>query len=177
MEVRAIARYVRMSPRKVRLVTNLIKGVRVDIARTQLNFLPKAAALVVLKLLNSAVANAVNNNHLDEKNLRIMSATTDGGPTLKRWRPRAMGRAAPIKKRTSHITIVLTEIVPSVPKEEKKAVKAEAITESKKENVEEIKSTKPSSAKSQEAKTSAKSKKSPAVKEGKALAKKLEDKS
>jgi large subunit ribosomal protein L22 len=109
MEVHAIARFVRMSPRKVRLVTGMIRGLKLDVARTQLAFLPKAASLPVLKVLNSAAANAVNNFKLDESTLIIKTATADQGPALKRWRARAMGRAAPIKKRTSHITIVLTD--------------------------------------------------------------------
>ena len=130
-----MAKFIRMSPRKVRLVTNLIKGMTVDVARTQLHFLPKAAVLPVLKLLNSAVANATNNFKLEESNLMVKSATTDGGPTLKRWRARAMGRAAPIRKRTSHITIILTEIIPSapktVPKKEEPKVAAPVTTEAK----------------------------------------------
>jgi large subunit ribosomal protein L22 len=109
MEVRAIAKFVRMSPRKVRLVTGLLTGLKLDAARNQLAFLPKAAALPVLKVLNSAAANAVNNFKLDEASLVIKAATADQGPVLERWRARAMGRAAPIKKRTSHITIVLTD--------------------------------------------------------------------
>ena len=109
MDVRAIAKYVRMSPRKVRLVTGLLPGLKVEAARNQLAFLPKAAALPVLKVLNSAAANAVNNFKLDEASLVIKAATADQGPALERWRARAMGRAAPIKKRTSHITIVLTD--------------------------------------------------------------------
>jgi large subunit ribosomal protein L22 len=109
MEAFAKAKFIRMSPRKVRLVTNLIVGQKIDTARTQLNFLNKAAAMPVLKALNSAVANAVNNFKLDEKSLKIKAATADQGPTLKRWRARAMGRAAPIKKRTTHITIIVTD--------------------------------------------------------------------
>jgi len=109
MDVHAIAKYVRMSPRKVRLVTGMLRGLKIDAARTQLAFLPKAASLPVLKVLNSAAANAVNNFKLDESELIIKTATADQGPALKRWRARAMGRAAPIKKRTSHITIVLTD--------------------------------------------------------------------
>ena len=109
MDVHAIAKFVRMSPRKVRLVTGLLRGLKIDVARTQLAFLPKAAALPVLKVLNSAAANAVNNFKLDETSLVIKSATADQGPAMKRWRARAMGRAAPIKKRTTHITIVLTD--------------------------------------------------------------------
>ena len=98
-----------MSPRKVRLVTGLLRGLTVDTARIRLAFLPKAAALPVLKVLNSAAANAVNNFKLDEAALIVKSAVADQGPALKRWRARAMGSAAPIKKRTSHITIVLTD--------------------------------------------------------------------
>ncbi len=109
MDVRAIAKYVRMSPRKVRLVTGLLSGLKLEAARNQLAFLPKAAATPVLKVLNSAAANAVNNFQLDEASLVIKAATADQGPVLERWRARAMGRAAPIKKRTSHITIVLTD--------------------------------------------------------------------
>ncbi len=109
MEVRAIAKFIRMSPRKVRLVTGLISRLPIAAARTQLQFVTKAARLPVLKVLNSAVANAVNNFKLEEKDLRVKSATVDGGPVLKRWRARAMGRAAPIRKRTSHITIILTD--------------------------------------------------------------------
>lgn len=132
MDVHATARFVRMSPRKVRLVTNLIKGKRVGVARTQLAFLPKAATTPVLKVLNSAVANAVNNFQLNEADLTIKSATTDGGPTLKRWRARAMGRAAPIRKRTSHITVVVTDGKAAVVK-----AKAEKEPEKKTEAVKE----------------------------------------
>jgi large subunit ribosomal protein L22 len=136
MDVHAIAKFIRMSPRKVRLVTGMLRGLNVDAARTQLAFLPKAAALPVLKVLNSAVANAVNNFQLDENSLSIKAATADQGPALKRWRARAMGRAAPIKKRTSHITIVLTDgkavtgkkpaekvVEPTVGKTEEKVIK------------------------------------------------------
>jgi large subunit ribosomal protein L22 len=126
MDVHAKAKYIRMSPRKVRLVTNLIKGQTLDAARTQLSFLPKAAALPVLKALNSAAANAVNNFKLDETSLSIKAAMTDQGPSLKRWRARAMGRAAPILKRTCHITIVVTDgkdtVAKDLKKEEKPAV-------------------------------------------------------
>jgi large subunit ribosomal protein L22 len=109
MDVRAIAKFVRMSPRKVRLVTGMLRGLKLEAARNQLAFLPKAAALPVLKVLNSAAANAVNNFHLEEADLTVKTATADQGPALARWRARAMGRAAPIKKRMSHITIILTD--------------------------------------------------------------------
>lgn len=135
MDVHAIAKFIRMSPRKVRLVTGMLRGLTVDAARTQLAFLPKAASLPVLKVLNSAAANAVNNFKLDEASLIIKAATADQGPALKRWRARAMGRAAPIKKRTSHITIILTDGKPPVAKEEKKVESVEVKAEEKKTSV------------------------------------------
>jgi len=101
--------YLRLAPRKVRLVANLIKGMRVKEARVQLKFCPKRASQPLLKLLNSAVANAEHNFQLKEDNLYISKITVDQGPSLKRWRPRAFGRAFPIMKRTSHITLVLEE--------------------------------------------------------------------
>lgn len=107
MEVKAKARYVRMSPRKVRLVIDVVRGMHVKEAQTQLQFMKKAAAEPVLKLLNSAVANATHNFDLNGDTLRIKAIAADGGPTLGRWRARAFGRAAPIRKRTSHISIVL----------------------------------------------------------------------
>lgn len=109
MEVTAKARYIRMSPRKVRLVAGLVRGLDVARAEAQLGLLNKAAALPVRKLLRSAIANAEHNNKLERQGLFIKSITVDGGPILKRWRPRAFGRAAPIRKRTSHITIVLAD--------------------------------------------------------------------
>jgi large subunit ribosomal protein L22 len=109
MEVKAKARYLRMSPKKVRLVIDLIRGLDVQAARTQLRFQKKAAAIPVLKLLESAVANAKHNFNLDEKDLCIKTIMADGGPTLHRWRPRAFGRSAPIRKRTTHLSIVLSE--------------------------------------------------------------------
>lgn len=108
MDVNAKLRYLRMSPRKVRLVIGLIRGLSVAEARVQLRFLNKAASEPILKLLNSAAANARNNHGMDESTLRVKSVVADGGPILYRYRPRAMGRSAPIRKRTSHVTIVLT---------------------------------------------------------------------
>ncbi len=108
VEVRAHARFVRRAPRKVRLVMDHIRGKRVDDARALLRHTPRAAAVDVAKLLDSAVANAENNFELDPDELRIHRATVDEGPTIKRFRPRALGRATPIHKRTSHMTITLT---------------------------------------------------------------------
>ncbi len=98
-----------MSPRKVRLVVNAVRGLPVRAAETRLNFLPKLAAQPVLKLLRSAMANAEHNFHLDKETLFIKTITADGGPTLSRSRPRAFGRAAPIRKRTTHINLVLSD--------------------------------------------------------------------
>ncbi len=129
MEVTAKARYIRMSPRKVRLVLGVVRGMAVDAARQQLMFMNKAAAEPVLKLLNSAVANALNNFGLMEETLKIKTIVADGGPILYRYRPRAMGRAAPIRKRTSHITIVLEgakEVEAEKPKAAVKPAKAAA---------------------------------------------------
>ncbi|OGL96104.1 50S ribosomal protein L22 [Candidatus Uhrbacteria bacterium RIFOXYB12_FULL_58_10] len=109
MEVIAKANNIRMSPRKVRLVIDVIRGMDVMRAQTQLQFMKKAAVLPVLKLLNSAIANAEHNFQLDKENLFVKTITADGGPTIHRWTPKAFGRAAPIRKRTSHITIVLSD--------------------------------------------------------------------
>ncbi|MEK7211428.1 MAG: 50S ribosomal protein L22 [Patescibacteria group bacterium] len=120
MEVKAFARYIRMTPRKVRLIIDMIRGKRVLEAETILKFTPRLAAKPVLKLLNSAVANGKNNFKLDEANLFIKKITADQGPALKRFRPRAFGRAAMIKKRMSHITIILEEMATKLTKQEKK---------------------------------------------------------
>lgn len=98
-----------MSPRKVRLVVDLVRGLPVADADAQLAFFRKAAALPVRKLLQSAIANATHNFHIAADALRIKEIRVDGGPVLKRARPRAMGRSAPIRKRTSHISIILTD--------------------------------------------------------------------
>jgi ribosomal protein L22 len=106
--VRAQARYVRTSARKARLVCDHIRGKDVAEARAILAFTPRAAAKPWLKLLESAVANAEHNHELVGEELKIAAVHADEGPTLKRFRPRAMGRATRIRKRTSHLTITLT---------------------------------------------------------------------
>ena len=106
--VRAQAKYVRSAPRKARLVMDHIRGKRVDDARAILSHTPRHAATDIAKLLESAVANAENNFELDPEELRIARCFVDEGPTIKRFRPRAQGRATPIHKRTSHMTITLT---------------------------------------------------------------------
>jgi ribosomal protein L22 len=106
--VRAKARYVRCAPRKARLVVDHIRGKSVEEALAILTFTPRGASRDVLKLLNSAVANAESNHELGPDELRIAKVYVDEGPTLKRYRPRALGRATRIRKRTSHMTIHLT---------------------------------------------------------------------
>ena len=107
MAVTAKLKYLRIPPRKVRLVTDLIRGKSVEGAQAILDFTVKKAAKPLNKLLNQAVANAKNNLHLDPANLYISKITVDGGPQYKRWMPRARGQASEIQKRTSHITIIL----------------------------------------------------------------------
>jgi large subunit ribosomal protein L22 len=109
-EVRASARYVRMSPRKARLVTDHIRGRSVPEARTVLAFTSRAAAREIEKVLRSAVANAEANHNLVGDELLVSSAYVDEGPVMKRWRARARGRAARIMKPTCHITVVLSEV-------------------------------------------------------------------
>jgi ribosomal protein L22 len=106
--VRAQARYVRCAPRKARLVVDHIRGKSVEDARAILATTPRAAARDVLKLLDSAIANAENNHELVADELRVGKVFVDEGPTLKRFQPRAQGRATRIRKRTSHMTILLT---------------------------------------------------------------------
>ncbi|MBA3436580.1 MAG: 50S ribosomal protein L22 [Thermoleophilaceae bacterium] len=108
IEVRAKAKYVRIAPRKARLVMDHVRGKNVGDARALLKHTPRAAAGDIAKLLESAVANAENNFELDPDELKIARAFVDEGPTIKRFQPRALGRATPIKKRTSHMTITLT---------------------------------------------------------------------
>ena len=109
MEARAIAKYVRMSPMKVGVVLDLIRGKNVNEAFAILQYTPKDAAVVINKVLKSAVANAENNNHMSADKLYIAECYANQGPTMKRVQPRAQGRAYRILKRTSHITIVLDE--------------------------------------------------------------------
>lgn len=108
MEVKAIYKYARISPLKAREVTRAITGMDVNQALAVLNYTPKKAALLVGKTLQSAIANATNNNELDEETLFVKSAVATDGPALKRIMPRARGSASPIKKRMSHITVVLS---------------------------------------------------------------------
>jgi large subunit ribosomal protein L22 len=109
MEITAKARYVRISPRKARLVADMVRGKKVEEALNMLSFTNKAFTKKMTKLINSAVANVQNTTKMDVDTLCIKRIFVDGGPTLKRFMPRALGRATIIRKRTSHITVVLDE--------------------------------------------------------------------
>ena len=127
MDIKAHAKFVRISPRKVRLVTNLVQGMKVPHALVQLKMTTKRSAPVLEKLIKSAMANARHNFKVDPDNLVISEAIVNMGPTMKRWRPRAMGRAAKIRKRTSHISVTLSDMKGDT----KQVVKAEVVQEEK----------------------------------------------
>ncbi|SFS84614.1 large subunit ribosomal protein L22 [Marininema halotolerans] len=108
-QAKAMARQVRIAPRKARLVIDLIRGKSVGEALAILKFTPRAASPIIEKVLKSAIANAEHNYSLNPDNLVVETAMVDEGPTMKRFRPRAQGRASRINKRTSHITVVVSE--------------------------------------------------------------------
>jgi len=112
----ASARYVRITPMKARRVVDLVRGLPVDDALSLLQFAPQAAATTVYKVLESAIANAETTEGLDRGDLVVSVALVDEGPTMKRWRPRAQGRATRINKRTSHITLAVTPVEKPVQK-------------------------------------------------------------
>ena len=109
METQANARYIRIAPRKARYVADLIRGKKVEKALDILAFSPQKASRLIAKLVKSAIANAGQNESIDVDTLFVKKIFVNGGPMLKRFRPRAMGRATTIRKRTSHITVVLDE--------------------------------------------------------------------
>jgi large subunit ribosomal protein L22 len=124
---RAVARHVRISPNKARRVVNLVRGLPAKDALTVLQFAPQAASEPVYKVLASAIANAENNERLDPDSLLVSEAFVDEGPTLKRFRPRAQGRAYRIRKRTCHITIAVESVGTATPaRPAKSAAKATA---------------------------------------------------
>ena len=136
MEVRAYLRYLNIAPRKTRLVANLVKGMEVEKAKAQLLFCKKRAAKPILKLINSALANARNNLGIDGT-FFIKEIRVDQGPMLKRWMPRAFGRATMIQRKTSHVTLVL-EVKEPRKIERKKEEKKEEVKEMKKEERKEM---------------------------------------
>ena len=131
MLFKAKLKHLRISPRKVRLVAGLIKGLPVKQAEIQLKFSTKRSTEPILKLLNSAVANAKENGGASKDNLFVSNVIVDIGPTLKRWRARAMGRASSIMKRTSHITLILEHKGEIKSKKAKQKEKIEPIKEIK----------------------------------------------
>jgi large subunit ribosomal protein L22 len=106
--VRASARYVRTAPRKARLIADQVRGLQIDRARALLQFSPRSAARDIQKLIDSAASNAENNHELVADDMKVVEITVDEGPTLRRYRPRALGRATRINKRTSHISVALS---------------------------------------------------------------------
>ena len=124
-----------MAPRKARLMATVIKGLSVNDAQAQLAVNPKRASEPVLKLLQSAIANAVNNAKMDASKLIVKEIRVDGGPMLKRWLPRAQGRATPIQKKSSHITIVLEEVENAKAPRFTMAKKADRVTVAKAEKI------------------------------------------
>lgn len=131
MEVKASLKYLRISPKKVRLVANLIKHKTVAEAKSQLLVLPQRAKRPIMKLLDSAISNAKHNFQLAEENLYIKNITVDPGPSLKRWMPRARGSASPIYRRSSHINLVLEELK-NRPKKVKRIVPPAILSEAEK---------------------------------------------
>lgn len=131
-EVKAYLKYLRMSPRKVRLVIGAIKGKMAAEAEELLPFMKQHASRPILKLLKSAMANAENNFKLKAERMYIKDLRADAAPTLKRSMPRAHGRAAPIRKRGSHLTIVLEDIAQKLVKGKMKVVKASKASEAEK---------------------------------------------
>jgi len=109
MQTSAKAKFIKISPRKVRLVADLIRGLDVEKADIQLQFTKKASSLPLAKLLRSAISNAEENFKLKKNNLFVKEIMVNEGPTMKRWAPKAMGRATPIRKRSSHVILVLDE--------------------------------------------------------------------
>lgn len=139
MEIRAKAKFVRISPRKARLVVDQVRGLTVVEAEKVLRFMNKKAAESVLKVVQSAAANAEHNNKLSKENLIVAKITATDGFTMKRWTPRAFGRATTIRKRTSHIEVILDEkegTGTKAPKKAKKEKKVEDKEAGKKEVIE-----------------------------------------
>ncbi len=143
MKITSKLRYLRIAPRKVRLVVDSMKGKSVGEAQTALSFMTKKGSLPVLKLLKQAVANAKDSFQVEEDNLYISEIRVDEGPKYKRWMPRARGSAYEIQKKTSHVTLVLDTIKPTKEKKRKKAKKKTAETIKEVSGEKEIKRPKP----------------------------------
>ncbi|MCD6436089.1 MAG: 50S ribosomal protein L22 [Clostridiales bacterium] len=109
MQAKAVAKYIRISPRKMKPIANLVRGKGIKEAQAILKFTPNKGAAIFLKVLNSAIANAENNHKMDAEDLYVSEIYADQGPTMKRWKAGSMGRANPIKRRTSHVGVVVSE--------------------------------------------------------------------
>ncbi|QQG45027.1 MAG: 50S ribosomal protein L22 [Candidatus Sungiibacteriota bacterium] len=153
MEVRAELNYLHIAPRKVRLLARLIKGMDTGRAELELRNLSKRAAGPLLKLLKSAIANAANNFHLEEKGLYIKDVIVNPGPVAKRQMPRALGRAAPIRKRTSHVLLVLDTRVAVAPIKRRIKKEGPEVREATREDLKEGASPKSKEFKREEKKT------------------------
>lgn len=131
MEVLAKGKYISVSPKKARAIADLVRGKNAKESVVLLKAMPQAGAVDILKVLNSAMANAENNYNLDKSELKIAKITVDGGPTVKRYQPRSKGMASSIKRRTSHIEVVVAGDIKTkaIKKEEKHAEKAEVVEE------------------------------------------------
>ena len=151
MEIKVELNNLRTAPRKVRMVVDMVRGKKAAQAQTILSFTINKSAANVLKLLNSAIASATHDYKLDESNLFVSRIFVDEGPKLKRWHPMSRGRAFPIQKKTSHITLVLGELNPTEDKKEKTEIKQPlntiVSTEAKKEKKQVKKETKVTKAK------------------------------
>lgn len=111
MQARAEGKFIRIAPRKIRLLVSLIRGMHVTAAQAQLKFSPKNSATPILKVLNSAIANAKNNDQADVKDFYVLECFVNEGPKIKRFAPKAQGRATPIRLRMSHVTIIVGDKV------------------------------------------------------------------
>jgi large subunit ribosomal protein L22 len=127
MEVRAITKHLRISPKKMRLIIDLVRNLSVTQAENQLQFVPRRGSVFILKTLRSALANAEHNFNLKKDNLFVKKIVVNEGPALKRWMPKAFGRATPIKKRSSHLEIILAEYKPTAKIEKNKAIEKHKI--------------------------------------------------
>ncbi|MCX6741425.1 MAG: 50S ribosomal protein L22 [Candidatus Parcubacteria bacterium] len=114
MEVKGSAKHLKITPKKMRLVIDVVRGMAVERAEAQLHFVPRKASVLILKALRSVAASAEHNFNLKKDNLFIKKIIVNDGPSLERWTPKAFGRATPIKKRTSHLEIILAEYKPTI---------------------------------------------------------------
>ncbi|MEA3424364.1 MAG: 50S ribosomal protein L22 [Bacillota bacterium] len=109
MQAKAVAKHIRISPRKMKPIADIVRGKEINEARAILKFTPNKGAAIFLKVMNSAIANAENNHDMDVENLYVSEIYANQGPTMKRWKAGSMGRANPIKRRTSHVGVAVSE--------------------------------------------------------------------